>query len=88
MNWQHPAKISAPRWRGVPAGARPDSRIDDLSPAEAIRAVMTNILYFAKDKALTAKVFDNAIALAACIPVRRLTFFPDARVWDMIGNEA
>lgn len=66
----------------------PDNRIDDLSPAEAIRAVMTNILYFAKDKALTAKVFDNAIALAACIPVRRLTFFPDARVWDMIGNEA
>jgi hypothetical protein len=66
----------------------PDNRIDDLNPVEAVRAVMTNILYFAKDKALTAKVFDNAIALAACIPVRRLTFFPDARVWDMIGNEA
>ena len=66
----------------------PDNRLDDLNPAEAVRAVMANILYFAKDAALTAKVFDNAIALASSVPVRRLTFFPDARVWDMIGNEA
>lgn len=66
----------------------PDNRIDPLAPAEAVRALMANTLYFAKDDALTAKVFDNAIALAARVPVRRLTFFPDARVWDMIGNEA
>ncbi|MBS0458445.1 MAG: hypothetical protein JSR22_00015 [Proteobacteria bacterium] len=66
----------------------PDNRIDPLSPGEAVRALMANILYFARDDALTAKVFDNAIALAARVPVRRLTFFPDARVWDMIGSEA
>ena len=49
---------------------------------------MANILYFAKDDALTGKVFDNAIALAARVPVQRLTFFPDARVWDFIGTHA
>lgn len=66
----------------------PDNRIDALSPAEAVRALMANILYFARDDALTARVFDNAIALAARVPVRRLTFVPDARVWDLIGKQA
>lgn len=66
----------------------PDNRIDALSPSEAVRALMANILYFARDDALTARVFDNAIALAARVPVRRLTFVPDARVWDLIGRQA
>lgn len=65
----------------------PENRIDQLSPAEAVRALMANILYFARDDARTARVFDNAIALAARVPVRKLTFVPDARVWDLIGNQ-
>ena len=65
----------------------PENRIDQLSQAEAVRALMANILYFARDDALTARVFDNAIALAAQVPVRKLTFFPDSRVWDLIGNQ-
>ena len=66
----------------------PDNRIDPLDASASVRAVMANILYFAKDDALTAKVFDNAIALAARVPVQRLTFFPDARVWDLFGPNA
>ena len=66
----------------------PHNRIDPLSPTEAVRALMANILFFAHDDALTARVFDNAIALAAAVPVRRLTFVPDARVWDLIGTDA
>ncbi|MDE2407361.1 MAG: hypothetical protein KGL91_05810 [Xanthomonadaceae bacterium] len=66
----------------------PDNRIDTLSPAEAVRALMGNILYFARDGALTARVLDNAIALAAQVPVRRLTFYPDARVWDFLRASA
>lgn len=62
------------------------NRIDVLTPAEAVRALMANILYFARDDALTTRVFDNAIALAGRVPVRRLTFLPDARVWDLIGR--
>ena len=53
---------------------------------EAIRALMANTLYFARDDALTTRVFDNAIAMAAQVPVRRLTFAPDARVWDLIDD--
>jgi hypothetical protein len=65
-----------------------ENRIDPLSPAEAVRGLMANILYFARDEALTAQVFDNAIALAARVPVRRLTFVRDPRVWDLIGAVA
>lgn len=64
-----------------------DNIIETLSKTEAVRALMANILYFAHDDTLTAKVFDNAIALAARVPVRRLTFAPDARVWDLIGHQ-
>lgn len=66
----------------------PDNRIDPLTAAEGVRTVMANLLYFAKDDALTARVFDNAIALAARVPVKRLTFFPDARVWELFGPPA
>jgi hypothetical protein len=65
-----------------------DNRIEPIEPAQAVRTVMANVLYFARDDALTAQVFDNAIALAAAVPIRRLTFFPDARVWDLFGNNA
>jgi hypothetical protein len=30
------------------------------------------------------KVFDSACELAARVPVRRLFFVPDARVWDLV----
>lgn len=65
----------------------PDNRIDPLDASAGVRAVMANILYFAKDDALTARVFDNAIALAARVPVQRLTFFPDTRVWELFGHQ-
>lgn len=65
-----------------------DNRIDLFDRGQAIRTVMANILYFARDDALTSKVFDNAIALATRVPVKRLTFFPDARVWDLFGSTA
>lgn len=64
----------------------PENRIDELSPTEAVRGVLANILFFAQDQALVKAVFDSAIALAARVPVRRLTFLPDARVWELIGN--
>ncbi|QIL20524.1 hypothetical protein [Thermomonas sp. HDW16] len=64
-----------------------ENRIDTLTPSAAVRALMANILYFANDDALTARVFDNAIALASRVPVRKLTFVPDAHVWDMIDAQ-
>ncbi|HEY2345784.1 MAG TPA: hypothetical protein VGH80_07865 [Xanthomonadaceae bacterium] len=65
----------------------PENRIDELAPAEAVRGLLANILFFAQDRELVQAVFAAAIELAGRVPVRRLTFAPDARVWDLIGQE-
>jgi hypothetical protein len=64
----------------------PENRIDELSPADAVRRLMRNILFFAEDHALVEKLLVTACDFVATIPIRRLTFYPDARVWDEIRN--
>ena len=63
-----------------------ENRIDELPAADAVRGVLANILFFAQDPELVQAVFAAAIDLAAQVPVRRLTFMPDARVWELIGK--
>jgi hypothetical protein len=62
----------------------PENRIDEVSPAEAARGLLTNVLFFAKDVDLVQAVFRSALEFAERVPVRRLTFVPDARVWQLI----
>lgn len=64
----------------------PENRIDELGSADAVRGLMANILFFAHDPELVNAVFEAAIDLASQVAVRRLTFMPDARVWELIGN--
>ena len=46
---------------------------------------MRNILFFADDPELTGQVFETACDVAATVPVYRLTFAPDAGVWDAVA---
>ena len=62
----------------------PENRVDELSSAEAVRRLMRNILFFAEDRGLVEKLFATACDFVARVPIRRLTFYPDARVWDEI----
>jgi hypothetical protein len=62
----------------------PENRIEPVSAAEAVRVLLECILFFAHDGELVGKVFDSACELAARVPVRRLFFVPDARVWDLV----
>jgi len=64
----------------------PDNRVDDLAPAEAVRRLMRNILFFAEDRELVEKLLATACNFVEKVPVRRLTFYPDSRVWDEIRN--
>jgi hypothetical protein len=66
----------------------PENRIDELSPAEAVRGLMRNILFFAEDHALVEKLLATACDFVAAVPIRRLMFYPDARVWDQVRNFA
>ncbi len=61
-----------------------ENRIDPVGPAEAARSLLSNLLFFAKDEELVQAVFHSAFEFVNRVPVARLTFVPDARVWELI----
>jgi hypothetical protein len=62
----------------------PDNKIESVSEPNAIRGLLENILFFAKDPVLVNMVFDAACRFIDRVPVRRLTFAPDSSVWELI----
>jgi len=64
----------------------PENRVDELPPAEAVRRLMRNILFFAEDRELVEQLLATACHFVQKVPVRRLTFYPDSRVWDVIRD--
>jgi hypothetical protein len=62
----------------------PENRIEEIAPAEAVRLLMRNILFFAEDPELVSLVFRSACEFVEKVPVRRLIFVPDERVWEII----
>ena len=65
-------------------GKGSENRIEDLDKITATRLVLRNILFFADDPELVKLVFRSVNEFVDRVPVRRLTFVPDARVWEMI----
>lgn len=61
-----------------------ENRVVELSRAEAVRALLRNILFFAEDAGLVEKVFYAACEFVARVPVLRLEFAPRADVWEML----
>jgi len=59
--------------------------IEPIGLADACRALLRNILFFARDAALAHLVFQAACDFLCRRPVRRLTFVPDSRVWELIA---
>jgi hypothetical protein len=62
----------------------PENKIECMAKPEAIRRLMRNILFFAEDAELVQNVFQSACEFVERVPVQRLTFAPDSRVWSMI----
>ena len=54
----------------------------------AIRALLESILFFARDPELVKLVFETAADFVHQVPVRQLTFLPDARVWEMVLRDS
>jgi hypothetical protein len=63
----------------------PENRIDPVAAADAGRELLSNMLFFAEDQELVQWAFQAACDFVHRVPVYRLTFVPDARVWEMIG---
>lgn len=62
-----------------------ENRIDPVAPGEAARSLLANLLFFAEDEELVQATFHSAFEFVNRVPVSRLTFVPDARVWELIG---
>lgn len=62
----------------------PENRIDSVAPADAARSFLANVLFFAKDEDLVQTIFHSAFEFVSRVPVFRLTFVPDVRVWELI----
>ena len=62
----------------------PENRIEPVSEAEAVRGLLRNILFFAQDEELVRMIFETVCDFVRRVPVRRLVFTPDARVWELI----
>jgi hypothetical protein len=62
----------------------PENKIEPLTEAEAVRGLLANILFFARDPEFVKLVFETACEFASRVPVRRLTFVPDSSIWELI----
>ena len=62
-----------------------ENRIDPVAAADALRELLANTLFFAEDQEMVRWAFQAACDFVDRVPVYRLTFVPDARVWEMIG---
>lgn len=62
----------------------PENRIEEVDATDAVRLLLRNILFFAEDSELVNLVFASACEFAKLVPIRRLIFVPDERVWDII----
>ena len=60
------------------------NRIGQLGRAEALRMLLRNILFFAQDPKLVEQVFAIAEDFIETVPVCRLSFRPEALVWELI----
>ena len=55
-----------------------------VTAAEATRSFLSNVLFFAEQQELVRSVFRSACEFVGQVPVYRLTFLPDSRVWEML----
>jgi hypothetical protein len=62
-----------------------ENKIEVVSAVEAVRCLLRNILFFAEDAELVGMIFGSACDFVDRVPVMRLTFVPNARVWDLIS---
>jgi hypothetical protein len=63
----------------------PRHHIGPIERFEAIGSLLRNILFFAEDQELVKRVFHAACDFVDAVPVQRLTFAAEERVWELIA---
>jgi len=62
-----------------------ENKIEPVSEIDALQAFLRNVLFFTHDSELVERVFLNAFDFVSGVPVYRLTFVPEAKVWELIA---
>src|SRR5579872_7297917 len=62
----------------------PENKIEPIEGSDAVRGLLANTLFFARDPRFVNMVFEAAFDFVARVPVRRLTFVPNSSVWELI----
>ena len=60
--------------------------VEALEPRQALRRLLSNVLFFARESDVTAKVFGIAADLVEAVPCFDLSFRPDPGFWEVIRN--
>jgi hypothetical protein len=60
------------------------NRVTRMKQADAARALLESVLFFAEDPDLVKLVFTSVCDLVGQLPVYRLEFVPDKSLWDLI----
>ncbi len=77
--------VSAPIAALYFLGKGAENHIEPIPSGEAARTLLCNLLFFAEDEKLVQSTFHSAFEFVSRVPVSRLTFAPDTRVWELIG---
>ena len=62
----------------------PANRVAPMQSADAVRALLESVLFFAEDPHLVKLIFRSVCDLVGKLPVYRLEFVPDRTAWDLI----
>jgi hypothetical protein len=62
----------------------PQNQTAPVTAADASRAFLANVLFFAEDPKLVRSVFHSACEFVGQVPIHRLAFLPDSSVWEML----
>lgn len=60
--------------------------LDILSPAQALRRLLPNVVFFARDRAFSRRLFNFCVDLTADIPAYNLHFVPDSSFWRCLDD--
>jgi hypothetical protein len=63
----------------------PENKIEPVSEPEALQAFLRSVLFFAHEQELVDKVFESACDFVSRVPMYRLVFVPNAKVWELIA---
>jgi hypothetical protein len=62
-----------------------ENLIQAVDGLTAARSLLRNVLFFARETELVNRVFGGVVEFVSRVPVQRLIFAPDERVWELIA---